>query len=69
MLALLNLLTNRTGRKRPNDRHDLPSQQPSKMNQQERNRAKDNALGCLYFFLALALALTIVSNIADQFSK
>jgi hypothetical protein len=39
------------------------------MNQQERNRAKGNALGCLYFFLALALALTIVSNIADQFSK
>jgi hypothetical protein len=39
------------------------------MTPQERNRAKGNALGCLYFFLALALALTIVSNIADQFSK
>lgn len=39
------------------------------MTPQQRNRAKDNALGCLYFFIGLALALTIVSNIADQFSK
>ena len=39
------------------------------MNQQERNRAKDNALACLYFFLGLIIALTIVSNIADEISK
>jgi len=39
------------------------------MNQQERNRAKDNALACFYFFLGLIIALAIVSNIADEFSK
>jgi hypothetical protein len=39
------------------------------MNQQERNRAKDNALACLYFFLGLIIVLTIVSNIADEISK
>jgi hypothetical protein len=39
------------------------------MNQTQRKRAQDNALACLYFFLGLIVALTIVSAIADEFAK